>query len=147
MSWLARGIVVAVLGSLVGCAPGLEDATEEEPRFAAWELWLEVPERPVAAWQVEVSVHDATVVGIEGGETDGFHDPPLYDPAALVEERLALAAFSTTAVLDTGAHRIATLHLRQTGEPRFGLALVAAASADGERVEAHVHLEETPDEP
>jgi hypothetical protein len=116
------------------------NATDGEIRFAPVEIALEVDE-PVAAYQVELVVKrgEATVVGVEGGEGEGFEEAPYYDPAALAGGRIVIGAFSTKHVLTRGRHRVAAVHMREAGsEPaEYELRLVAAASASGERTDAH----------
>jgi len=114
-------------------------ATAGEIRFAPVAISLEVDE-PVAAYQVELVVRrgEATVVGVEGGEGEGFEEAPYYDPAALQGGRIVIGAFSTEHVLTRGRHRVAAVHMREAGpEPaEYELRLVAAASASGERTDA-----------
>jgi hypothetical protein len=119
-------------------------ATDGEIRFAPVAIALEVDE-PIAAYQVELIVKRgaATVVGVEGGEGEGFDDAPYYDPAALQGGRIVIGAFSTEHVLTRGRHRVAAVHMREVGPnpAEYELRLIAAASARGERIAARPVLE------
>ena len=83
------------------------------------------------------------IVGVEGGEHPAFKDAPYYDPAALMNERIIIAAFNTGADLPTGRTRIATIHLQIIGdaEPKYELSLTTAADANGENLPAEITLE------
>ena len=75
--------------------------------FGTYDVVVETGSRPLAAYQVEITVAagDAKLVGIEGGEHPEFTEPPFYDPAALREERVVLAAFSTAAAESAAPRR------------------------------------------
>jgi len=83
---------------------------------------------PLAAYQLEVrpvttAGITARIVGIEGGDTAPFIDPPYYDPAALAGDRVILAAYSTAEQLPKGRFRIARVHVQVTidaPEPKPG---------------------------
>jgi hypothetical protein len=83
------------------------------------------------------------IVGVEGGEHPAFNDAPYYDPAALMNERIIIAAFNTGADLPTTRTRIATIHLQITGddEPKYDLILTTTADADGEEMAAKITLQ------
>jgi len=84
---------------------------------------------------------DATIVGVEGGTSDGFRDPPYYDPKALAGGRIVLAAFNTKVALSPGRHRVATVHMREAGAaPIYELRLTAAAGPDGVPAPADINL-------
>ena len=137
--WLALTLAVV----LTACGRPGRDDVEVTPSFQAWDVYLDVRDAPLSAWQVELSSHDEglQIVGVEGGEHPGFHSPPFYDPAALAGGRLALAAFDTSGGLPKGEHRIATLHVRRAGGPdAVQLALPVAAGREGQPVSAHATL-------
>jgi hypothetical protein len=119
-------------------------ATDAGVAFAPLDIFLEVDE-PLAAYQVEllVTAGEADIVGVEGGDAAGFRAAPYYDPAALAGGRIVVGAFSTEHVLTRGRHRVAAVHMRQTGAApaEYELRLVAAATADGERTAARPILE------
>jgi len=108
-------------------------------RFQSLEIALEV-EEPIAAYQVELVVTrgEATIVGVEGGDSPGFEDAPYYDPAALAGGRIVVGALSTEHVLPRGRQRVAAVHMREAGPGpvEYELRLMAAADASGERTEA-----------
>jgi hypothetical protein len=111
--------------------------------YEPWAIELDVKETPIAAYQVELLVRsgDATIVGVEGGTTDGFRDPPYYDPKALAGGRIVLAAFNTKVALSPGRHRVATVHMREAGAaPVYELRLTAAAGPDGVPAAADINL-------
>jgi hypothetical protein len=136
-------IVFATL-LLVACAQeaSLSPTLETDVRFQPYDVVLETPAQ-VAAYQVTLAVSsgDAVVVGIEGGDPPGFQEPPYYDPAALTEGRVVLASFNTDAVLAPGSHRVATVHMQETGPAaEYVLDLVVAADDRGRPAPAHVQL-------
>lgn len=93
---------------------------------------------PIAAYQLEITVvrGEASFVGIEGGAPP-FHAPPSYDPEALSDTRIIVAAFDTTAVLPPGTHRVATLHVRELGPgAAYQVRVLAVANSAAERVTA-----------
>jgi hypothetical protein len=125
-------------------------AAETTTRFQALHVYVDSKEEPLAAYQVSVrATHgDVRIVGIEGGESVAFQQPPFYDPKAIQQERVILAAFSTKprAELPAGRTRVATIHLRVGGneEPEFEIKLQAAADHEGRKFSpaATVQLEQ-----
>ena len=104
---------------------------------------------PIAAYQVEVLVAegDATIVGVEGGEPP-LDAPPYYDQAALTHDRIILAAFSTSATMPPGRHRVATVHFREVGAtPVYEAVLRVAGDSDGVRRPATVTIAARKDSP
>lgn len=118
-------------------------ATGPGSRFLPIDVNL-VVEDQLAAYQIELTIRggEAQIVGVEGGEVQGFRDAPYYDPAALTQGRIVLAAFSTKHVLNQGHHRLARIHMRETGpEPvEYELRVITAASASGARIMARPDL-------
>jgi len=90
-------------------------------RFAAVDIVLTLPDgAELGSYQVELAPVDnklarVRVVGIEGGEHAAFKTPPFYDPKAIGNERVILAAYSTDADLPSGTTRIARVHYEITG--------------------------------
>ena len=113
-------------------------------RFASYDVFVDSGAMPLAAWQVEVfdAAHVAQLAGVEGGEHPAFAEPPVYDPRAMLTERVVLAAFRTDGALPTGRVRVARLHyqVEGAGEPQFTVTLVAAATSDGREIEASASL-------
>jgi len=107
--------------------------------FGYIDLQIDPHNHPLAAWQIEFTAKDnsATLVGIEGGDTPASKAPPHYDPAALTQSRVILAAYSTTANLPTTKTRIARLHLQFTQpNPAYNVKLITAAKPDGTKLDA-----------
>ena len=114
-------------------------------RFAWVDVYLDSGDLPLAAYQFELSASagDFKIVGIEGGEHVAFAEPPYYDPAALHNNRVILAAFSTARALPAGRMRVARVHVMLDGNsPHYTARLRVAATADGSEVSATIQLEE-----
>ena len=128
---------------------------EEAVRFEAVDVFIDSKDRPLAAWQIELTAkpdrtdtgradtgvrpyNDVKIVGVEGGEHAAFKEPPYYDPAALNRNRVILAAFSTGQTLPTGRTRVARVHVQASGTPHYEVKLIVAASADGKEIQATV---------
>jgi len=122
----------------------------EEPRvrFRAVDIHVNSTNALLAAYQIEFSVTNAAtkIVGIEGGEHPAFREAPFYDPKAIQQERVIIAAFSSEngAKLPGGRTRVATIHIQTTGsaEPRFDVKLQTAADPSGKKIRATVAAEE-----
>jgi len=139
-AWLTAASIA--LGLLLLPSVGL--CQEEAVRFQPLDIYLDSPERPLAAYQLELVVEagDAKIVGVEGGEHPAFKAAPTYDPGALHGGRIILAAFSTAEDLPRGRSRMLTVHVREAGPaPRYALRLVVAAAANGEKLTPAVSLE------
>jgi hypothetical protein len=114
-----------------------EQTPDDTPRFMSVDVFVDSGEAPLGAWQIEFSGgEDVELVGVEGGEHAAYADPPHYDAAALMHDRVMLAAMNTTDALPTGQTRVARLHLRVRGVPTFETTLIAAGNASGERIDA-----------
>ena len=87
-------------------------------RFAPVHIYLDSGSKSLAAYQFELKAGSGQIkiVGIEGGQHDAFKDAPYYDPAALSNNRIIIAAFNTASELPRGRTRIATVHLQIIGE-------------------------------
>jgi hypothetical protein len=149
--WFAwKRLSVLLLALLFPCSHQLHaQSTNASPaEFRAAEVFLDPTNTPLAAYQLEFKVTggDAKIVGIEGGEHPSFARPPFYDPQAMQQERVILAAFSTNSVtqLPTGRTRVATIHLqiRHGSELKFETKLEAAADANGKKLTAGIAVEE-----
>jgi len=131
--------------ALLGQQPARE---ESRSRFRAVDIFVDAGSTPLAAYQVQFAAANgaAKVVGIEGGESAPFQQPPFYDPEAIQHERVIIASFSTepAASLPTGKTRVATIHLQITGTqpPQFELNLQTAGDAQGNKIPAKASLEE-----
>src|SRR5512145_190868 len=84
-------------------APAVE---EHRGQFRAVDIYLDAGSTPLAAYQLEFSITNqvAKIAGIEGGEHPAFRTPPHYDPKAMQQERVIIAAFNAgkTSDLPTG---------------------------------------------
>ena len=153
MNRLLAIVSLLLLLPLVGFAqltqpPQEEDLQYETPprsTFTTIELWLDTCEKPLAAYQLELAATegDVRIVGIEGAAPDSiFAEPPYYDPAAMQNERIIIADFSTAPPekLLAGRFRIASIHLQVVGDvqPAFETKLTVAAGADGAPIEAQL---------
>ena len=127
-----------------------QSAGDAAVQFRAVDIYVDSKEMPLAAYQLEFSVTNAAsaakIVGIEGGESPAFSEPPFYDPQAMQHERVIIAAFSTNTVdnLPKGKTRVATIHLQtaRAVEPEFALKLETAADTTGNRIPAETSVEE-----
>lgn len=109
-------------------------AAEPAARFTTVDVIVDAGADSLAAYQIEVVAEgDALILSVEGGDPPAFDAPPTYDPAALRGGRIIIAALSTDANLPSGRHRVATLHLRESGTVSYRARLMAAARADGSR--------------
>src|SRR5216117_3157588 len=128
-------LLVMLIGTLLA-QPAATDGT----RFQAVDIFIDSRQDPLAAYQLEFFVKNgnARVVGVEGGEHPAFKEAPFYDPKAIQQERVIIAAFSTSAAdkLPKARTRVATIHLQITGhqKPEFHLRLETAATANGNKI-------------
>lgn len=112
-------------------------------RFVALDLYLDPGPQKLGAYQLTFDSKAATLVGVEGGESAAFADPPFYDPKALAGGRVILAAFHAGPDSPAGRTRVARLHLRVEGaaEPTYTTKLTVAADAAGEPIDAALTAE------
>jgi hypothetical protein len=129
-----------------GADPETRPAAETKPAFAFVDVFVDPHGKPLAAYQFELSATaaDVKLVGIEGGEHAAFAKPPFYDPKALLNERIVIAALSTAADLPSGKTRVARLMVRVgDGKPKYDVTLQVAASSDAKPMaEATVSISE-----
>jgi hypothetical protein len=117
-------------------------------RFQPVEIFADAHTNTLAAYQLEFTVTSGTakIVGIEGGEHPAFAEAPFYDPKAIQQERVILAAFSTLPAdkLPTGKTRVATIHLQISGtdELKFETKLTTAANSQGKKIAATISATE-----
>lgn len=115
-------------------------------RFAWVDVYVDSGERALAAYQIDLRAAGAPVaiVGIEGGEHAAFASAPYYDPRAMREDRVIIAALSTGENLPAGRTRVARVHVQISGEgePEYTATLAAAATGEGERFEAKIAVEQ-----
>ncbi len=144
---------VVTLSLIVACfalllVPQVSRASKpvrQTTRFAPVHIYLDSGSKPLAAYQFELKAvtGQIKIVGVEGGEHPAFSEAPYYDPAALMNDRIIIAAFNTGDDLPTGRTRIATIHLQILGdaEPEYQLTLVTAGDANGESLPVKITLE------
>jgi len=144
---LVLSIAVACLAILLLIPKASQASKPPTPRvrFAPVHIYLDPGGKPLAAYQFELKATrgQIKIVGVEGGAHPTFADAPYYDPAALMNERIIIAAFNTSSNLPTTRTRIATIHLQIAGdaEPKYELSLTTAADANGENLSAKITLE------
>ena len=148
-----KGKVIGLLVTLSILAPllaGVSARTSEKPaagrvRFAPVHVYLDSGDKPLAAYQFELRARTGQIkiVGVEGGEHPAFQEAPYYDPAALMSDRIIIAAFNTGSDLPHGRTRVATIHLQILGdaEPQYELKLIVAADKEGEKISANLNLQ------
>ena len=145
MRWMFAILVLGLAAHSFAQPPANE---EGRPGFRAIDIYLDPQGAPLAAYQFEFAGTNgvAKIVGIEGGETAAFHEPPFYDPKAMQQDCVIIAAFSTNppAELPSGKTRVATIHLQTSGTdaPGFVLKLETAADANGQKLQATASFEE-----
>ena len=114
-------------------------------RFTAYDVFVDTGDEQLAAYQIalESTSNNVLFAGVEGGEHEAFADAPYYDPAAMMHEKLIIAAFNTGDELPAGKARVARIHVQITGEkePDFATACTVAAAIDGTPIEATITLE------
>ena len=141
------GLFIAMFCVLSQHTVSLAQERQANTRFETVEIFVDSGAKPLAAYQLEFRVEngDAKIVGVEGGSHAAFREPPFYDPKAIQQERVILAAFNTAKAdkLPKNKTRVATIHLQISGnnEPEFTVKLKTAASADGKKIPAKATLE------
>ena len=140
LSLLVTCLAAALVAPRVALASKVIDA---RTRFAPVHIYLDSGDRPLAAYQFELRAAKGRIwiVGVEGGAHAAFKEAPYYDPAALMHDRIIIAAF-TGQDFPTGRTRIATIHLQVTGDtaPEYELELTVAADDKGESISVESHL-------
>jgi hypothetical protein len=132
-------VIVPVLAQQSG-----QDYSAPQPgvRFAPLYIYIDSGNNSLAAYQFELkaTAGQIKIVGVEGGQSEAFKEAPYYDPAALQNNRIIIAAFSTGSNLPKGRTRIATIHMQIIGdtEPQYELKLIVAGGADGKEIPAEI---------
>lgn len=132
-------------------APGARYGSARVSRFAAYDVVIDSGNTPLAAYQVVITPRveggGLTIVGIEGGESAAYSSAPYYDPKAIQNDRVILAAYSTKpgAELPHGKTRVARVHLMiepdaKAAEPFLVIKLEAAGTTGGERIDCTAQL-------
>lgn len=140
-------VTLSIVAPLLAGVPALtaKKPAEGRVRFAPVHIYLDSGDKPLAAYQFELRSRTGQIkiVGVEGGAHPAFREAPYYDSAALMHDRIIIAAFNTGTDLPHGRTRIATIHLQILGdaEPQYELRLVVASDAEGENLPATLTLE------
>ena len=146
-----KKIMAIILTSIFLIVPVLARQSEQDltaqpkVRFAPLHIYLDSSNKLLAAYQFELkaAAGQIKIVGVEGGQHKAFKEAPYYDPAALANDRIIIAAFNTGRELPKGRTRIATIHLQIIGdaEPDYELKLTVAADADAKEIPAKISFE------
>jgi hypothetical protein len=148
---LANRVIVILLFAgfvLCGTRAFAQSTASNSIRFQPVEIFADSGTNTLAAYQLQFNVTsgNAKIVGIEGGEHPAFAEAPFYDPKAMQNERVILAAFSTQQAdkLPTGKTRVATIHLQISGtdELKFETKLTTAANSGGKKIAATISATE-----
>ena len=144
-----RTIVIIIISlSLIVPVPArqadeYETISRQKVRFASLHIYLDSEYRALAAYQFELktTAGNIKIVGIENGEHPAFkEEPPYYDPAAMANDRIIIAAFSTDKDLPKGRTRIASIQLQIIGdaEPEYAIELTVAGDENGNEIPAKI---------
>lgn len=147
-----KKVIIVILLSISVMVPVLArqsdaDYAEVQPkvRFAPIHIYLDSGNKVLAAYQFELkaAAGQVKIVGVEGGQHNAFKEAPYFDPAALANDCIIIAAFNTGSELPKGRTRIATIHLQIIGdaEPDYELKLTVAADADANEIPAKISFE------
>jgi hypothetical protein len=139
---IGLSVVVARAQEVPSTRPTSQSASRPVPtptiRFTYLDVYIDSKDQPLAAYQFELAAErgDVKIVGIEGGEHAAFKAPPYYDPAAMSQDHVILAAFNTGKDLPTGKTRVARVHVQVAGEakPEYVIKLEVAASSEGQPI-------------
>jgi hypothetical protein len=140
-------VILSIMAPLLASVPArtAKEPAEGRVRFAPVHVYLDSGDKPLAAYQFELRARTGQIkiVGVEGGAHPAFREAPYYDPAALMNDRIIIAAFNTGTDLPHGRTRIATIHLQILGdtEPQYELKLVTTADHDGREIHADLNLQ------
>lgn len=137
--------ICLIIPVLAGQSEEYETIVHQNVRFAPLHVYLDSGNQKLAAYQFELkaTAGQVKIVGIENGEHPAFEEPPYYDPAALANDRIIIAAFSTDKDLPKGRTRITTIQLQIIGdvEPQYDVDLTVAADENGNEIPAKITLE------
>ena len=127
-------------GTAVTQIEGPDDVPRDAVRFEAIDVFVDSGTTPLAAYQFELAskTPGVEIVGIEGGEHAAFAEAPFYDPKAMNNNRVILAAFNTGKNLPSGRSRVARIHVQLEGPGRkeYRTRLAVSATSDGEQIPA-----------
>jgi len=119
-------------------------STSPKVHFKPIDIYIDSGDEQLAAYQFELTTKagQVKIVGVEGGQHTAFAGPPYYDPAALQNDRIIIAAFNTSKDLPKSKTRVATLHMQSTGdtEPQYEIKLIVAANSNGKKISGIITL-------
>jgi hypothetical protein len=147
MKRVVQLILVTALLVLTGTAnhgKPAPPAGEEKVTFVPVHVNIDPEGKPLACYQVTVTASkNATLVGVEGGDSDAFNKAPYYDPRALQSSRIIIGAYSVGGDLPAEKTRVATLMFRVTGPmyASYEAKLNVAGTSDASEISATVTLE------
>lgn len=137
---VTKSDITSVVTELSG--PG--DVSEQTVQFEAIDVFVDSGAHPLAAYQFELAsqTEGVEIVGIEGGSHSAFSNPPYYDPRAMNNNRVILAAYNTGKDLPSGRSRVARVHVqvRGSGNRAYRTALTASATLNGEQIPAELSI-------
>ena len=131
-------LIFALAAFMLG-AGAVQPVAKSTVRFVAIEVHIDPSGHSLGAYQVEIVMPGARLVGVEGGIDESFASPPHYDPRALHnggQERVIIAALAEG--LDRVAHEtvVAVLHyaIDSDIEPDPRCVLIAAGDDAANRL-------------
>lgn len=128
------------ISGLVFASCALAESTQLAVRFEAVDVFVDPQGQSLGAYQVEFKATggDVKLVGVEGGEPEAYRKAPYYDPKAIQQSRIIIAAFSADSSLPNTRTRVARLHLQISGDakPEYELKLMVAGDKDAKPIEA-----------
>jgi len=137
-------LIFMLIAPLMATSPmPIADVDDLAVRFLPVHVYIDTKDSPLAAYQFELkTAANVKIVGIEGSGHSAYPNPPYYDPAALMQHRIIIAAYSIAQNLPTGKTQIATVHLQITGEsaPQLSPELILAATENGSKIPATITL-------
>ena len=149
---MMRLIPILLLSTLFGTTGPAIDLDREagtqpsQTRFAWVDVSIDPHGKPLACYQFELTAKEAdvTLVGVEGGEHAAFMQPPYYDPAANVQNRIVIAAFNTGSDLPRTRTRVARVMVRVTGprQPKYAATLEVVADSSANNIPADISTSE-----
>jgi len=140
-------LALAMVSMLTAASPSAEPAPSADGRFSAVDVFIDAGAHPLAAYQLDfhATTDNVQIVGIEGGHAPAFAQPPYYDPRAMMNDHVLLAAFTTDDAdnLPTGRTRVATIHvyILDNAAPDYVSTLQVAATTDGTPIDAEISHE------
>ncbi len=120
-------------------------SSAQKVTFFPLNIYIDSSSNELAAYQFELYTgnQQVKIVGVEGGDHAAFMEPPYYDPGALMNNKIIIAAFNNGDVLPKGKTRVATIHIQAPSdyESDFELSLTLAATKGGQKINAQISFE------